>query len=277
MVFYEPVIFFLNFNFVFKKSNIRYFFHQKVTWGIMSNKSAVGTGFDHAPGYDVERTVFSWHYYCWLLAVEAHPMINGTYPNFTRSFCDGWQLRTYFDVVESDMERIGGGASFLTEFGQCDYPNFSDKNDTNQDECRFILESSDSHFQSWTYWDWDFYTHDYQVNYYKLNLFSRVYPTATNGLPKTLFYNSTTQFFSYTYEANVTSLKQAVLPTEIFIPLHLYPNNNFQVTVSPSLTWTFDTDSSKVFVYLNNAALNWIFNRGIKDFDNLVTVKIQQK
>jgi len=243
----------------------------------MSNKSAVGTGFDHAPGNDAERTVFSWHFYCWLLDVDTHPIINGTFPDFAHKFCDDWQLKTYFDVVESDMERIGGGASFLTEFGQCDFSSGNDTNNKNQDECRYILEASDNHFQSWTYWDWDFYTDDYQVNYYKLNLFSRVYPTATNGLPKTLFYNSTTQFFSYTYEANVTSLKQAVLPTEIFIPLHLYPNNNFQVTVSPSLTWTFDTDSSKVFVYLNNAALNWIFNRGTKDFDNLVTVKIQQK
>ena len=165
----------------------------------------------------------------------------------------------------------------MTEFGTCDFSAGNATNEKNQDECRYILEASDQHFQSWTYWDWDFYTDDYQINYYKLNLFSRVYPTATNGIPKTLFYNSTTQFFSYTYEANITSIRQAVLPTEIFIPLHLYPNNNFQVSVSPSLTWKFDTDSSKVFVYLNNAALKWIFDMGMKNFDNLVTVKIQQK
>ena len=231
---------------------------------------------DHAPGNDAARTVLSWHFYCWLLNVDTHPIINGTYPDFAHKFCDDWQLKTYFDVVESDMERIGGSASFLTEFGNCDFP--SDRNDTNknEDECRYILEASDSHYQSWTYWDWDFYTPDFQVNYYKLNLFSRVYPTHTNGLPKSYYYNSTMNYFSFTYEANITSIKQAVLPTEIFVPLHLY-HNSFQVSASPGLTWNFDASSSKVLVYLNGDVLNKIFNMNMKNFDNLMTVKIQPK
>ena len=242
----------------------------------MSNKSAVGTGFDHHPGHDSERTVLSWHFYCWLLDVDTHPIINGSYPDFAHKFCDDWQLETYYDVVEEDLNRIGGGASFMTEFGTCDFPAGSTE-PKNQDECRYILDAGDAHFQSWTYWDWDFYTSDYQVNYYKLNLFSRVYPMATNGLPQNLFYNSTTNYFAYTYLANLTSIRQASLATEIFVPLQLYPND-FQVTVSPSLKWNFDADSSKVYIYLNQNVLDQIFNKGLqKYFDNSVTVKIESK
>ena len=241
----------------------------------MSNKSAVGTGFDHPPGSDLERTVFSWHFYCWLLDIDTHPIVNGTYPDFAHKFCDEWQLKTYFDVVEGEMRKFGGGASFMTEFGTCDFPSGND-DPKNQDECRYILEGSDSHFQSWTYWDWDFYTADYQVDYYKLNLFSRVYPTATNGVPENIFYNLTTKYFVFTYEANISSIKQASLPTEIFVPLQLYPSG-FQVTVSSSLKWTFDADTSKVFVYLSQEVIDQIFNKGLKDFDNSVTIKIESK
>lgn len=71
----------------------------------MSTKDTVGTGFAHPPGYDIQRTVLSWHFYCWLLDVDTHPIINGSYPNFAHQFCDEWQLATYFSVVEKDLIR----------------------------------------------------------------------------------------------------------------------------------------------------------------------------
>jgi hypothetical protein len=146
----------------------------------------------------------------------------------------------------------------------------------NQDECRYVLDASDQHFQSWTYWDWDFYTPDYQVDYFKLNLFSRVYPSATNGIPQIMFYNATTRYFLYVYETNITSANKAELATEIFVPLHLYPNG-YDVYVSDNLKWDFDQDSSKIFVYLADEIVDYIKKTGEPYFNDECKVALQSK
>lgn len=225
-------------------------FYEPVTWSVMSNKQVLSTGFNRPPAYDPLGTVLSWHYYCWLFNVDPNPLINGTYPEFVREFCDVWQLNDYFKTITKDLKQLGS-TSFLTEFGGC---TFSFQGYTNTQECRYILNYTDSFFTSWTYWNSDFYYNDGNINFDVVNVFSRVYPTATNGIPVTMYYNSTTRYFNYTYTSSITSLKQANLVTEIFLPGFLYPNG-FKVTLSDDLTWKYDQDNSKVLVFLKASVI----------------------
>jgi hypothetical protein len=160
-------------------------------------------------------------------------------------------LNTYFDVVENDMKKLGGGASFLTEFGWCAFPQ---SNGTyNLEACEAMLNGCDQHFQSWTYWDsWTLVDHKYDP---LVNSFTRVYPMATNGIPLSMIYNSTTRYFFYIYELNITSLKHAIQTTDIFIPQYLYPQG-FSVSVSDNLDWRFDPITSKVLLYLKSQLIN---------------------
>ena len=56
---------------------------------------------------------------------------------------------------------------------------------------------------------------------------------------------------------NQTTVDQAALSTDIFVPQHLYPNN-FKVNLSSDLTWKFDSDSSKVIITLKSSVLEKI-------------------
>lgn len=89
----------------------------------MSNKTVYGTGFDHAPGNDPHRTSLAWHYYCWIINVDPDPIRNDTLPTYIKGICDEWQLPLYFDTVQNDLKKYGAAASFITEFGTC---NFND-------------------------------------------------------------------------------------------------------------------------------------------------------
>jgi hypothetical protein len=151
-------------------------------------------------------------------------------------------LNDFFNVVEKVRTTVGGGPTFMTEFGLCL------RNGTNTDLCDFVLSSSDTRFTSWTYWDSDFYDEDFYVNQHLVNTFSRVYPMATNGIPVKFEYNSTAKSFNYDYNLDLSRSDLASLPTEIFVPLTVYPGG-FQVQVSSNLNWKFDMSSSRVLVY----------------------------
>lgn len=116
-----------------------------------------------------------------------------------------------------------------------------------------------------------------KINYEVLDAFSRVYPTATNGIPLAMYYNSTTRFFNYTFEMNMTTVNQARLTTDIFVPQHLYPKS-FTVNVSSNLQWTFDQDSSKVLVSLKTELLNKLKEGKLhlKRASSISTVEIRQ-
>ncbi|RNA13991.1 glycoside hydrolase subgroup catalytic core [Brachionus plicatilis] len=198
-------------------------FYEPVTWGVLLNRNYFGTGFKRPPGYDYQTTVFSWHYYCWFLNFKENPLINGTYPELDKIICDNIQLKISFESVKLDMLELGGGPSFLTEFGECAFRK--DDNEFNLDECKAILDQSDKNFQSWCYWDSYFYDLDSLNEISELvSLFSRVYPKATNGIPIRYFFNSTSKEFSYEYRMNITNFDQAMAPTEIHIPPEIYPN-----------------------------------------------------
>jgi hypothetical protein len=78
-----------------------------------------------------------------------------------------------------------------------------------------------------------------------VNVFSRVYPKSTNGIPINLSFNTTTKDFVYTFDVEIGSNDN---PTEIFIPYHTYPFG-FEVIVSDHLKWSFHKEDSLLLVY----------------------------
>lgn len=153
------------------------------------------------------------------------------------------------------MLSIGNGASFLTEFGVCVFNNStpSRPNNYNTFECESVLNANDEYMTSWTYWDSNFYDVD---NGFKLldqviEIFSRVYPMETNGMPGSLYFNTTTKEFSYTFSMEVTRDYRTKLATKIFIPAHVYPDG-FKVNLSPGLISHFDADARSLMVEMSD-------------------------
>ena len=235
-----------------KYDNDTLVFYEPVTWGILSTGSEFGTGFNRAPASDSNRTVLSWHYYCWLLQFNANPLVNDSYPAYDRIICDDIQREVAFKAVNIDRERTGGG-SFLTEFGVC---AFNTSNGTLiTTECQYVLDISDQYFVSWSYWNSKtFYNADGSVNYPIINIFSRVYPHSTSGTPVNLYYNTTTLLFIYEYVHD--PIIQA--PTEIFIPDFLYPKG-FHVSVSNHLKYNFDK-KTRLLLVTDDGTLNHPIN-----------------
>jgi hypothetical protein len=195
-----------------------------------------GTGFFRAPRSDPTSTSFAWHFYCWLWNIP-----QSFDRKFERAFCKDWQLTDFFNVVEQVRRNVGGGPTFMTEFGLCL------RNWTNTDRCKFVLDAADAYFTSWAYWDADFYDPDFNVNRPLVDTFSRVYPMATNGVPVRLAYNSTTKHFCYDYKIDLSRLDLKSVPTEIFVPMMQYPGG-LDVNVSSNLRWTFSDETSRVLV-----------------------------
>ena len=243
-------------------------FYEPVTWGVLFNRFYFGTGFSRPPGNDPHSTVLSWHYYCWLLNFKDNPLVNGTYPELDKIACDKIQLEISYEAVKLDEVALGGGPSFLTEFGVCAFPidRTDDESKLNTDECESILNANDKYLQSWTYWDSIFYYKNSKNKISELvNIFSRVYPVATNGIPLKLFFNTTTKDFLYTFKLNKTAIYQAALvPTEIFVPAHVYPSG-FNVNVSSHLKWSYEKEENRVFILLADRELEkFYFNQNLK-------------
>lgn len=216
-------------------------FYEPVTWGALFNGNIWGSGFNRPPGNDTNGTVLAWHYYCWLLQFNANPLVNGSYPVFDRVFCDDLQRYFAFYAIQQDRQLLGS-ASFLTEFGVCD---FGFNGTQNTQECEYILDSTDKFFESWTYWDSDFFTENFQINQQLVNIFSRIYPVSTSGTPLNMFYNTTTKVFVYSFQINPSI--QA--PTEIFIPKHVYLNSEeFKVSASDNVKWEWNESQRLVVV-----------------------------
>jgi hypothetical protein len=149
------------------------------------------------------------------------------------------------------MLKLGGGPSFLTEFGVC---SFNSENELNTNECEIILDNCD-HFQtSWTYWDSNFYQDNFEINKQLVAVFSRVYPKYTNGIPISLSFSLKTGKFIYIFEMN---LNDTNLNTEIFVPNHVYPNG-FDVLTSDQLLWTFNSVTKIIYLKLKaNISINF--------------------
>lgn len=214
-------------------------FYEPLTWGNLFNSSTFGTGFSRAPMNDSSGTVLSWHYYCWVFALTWNPKWpNGTYPDDQKFFCHQVQQKLVFQAIVDTRDHLKS-PSFLTEFGGCAYYfNVNNKTVFNAEECEYILNSADRGFDSWTYWNSDFYDSNFHYDFNLINLFARIYPVATSGIPITFDYDLNSKIFEYSFNIDF-KIQQ---PTEIFIPQDLY--QNFNVSVSNNLDWTFNAKTS---------------------------------
>lgn len=72
-------------------------FYEPVTWGMIFNGSLTGSGFSHVPGGAsfAEKSVFSFHYYCWWY---------GDGKDFNRQTCDRMFGPKVFDQVAQDVQ-----------------------------------------------------------------------------------------------------------------------------------------------------------------------------
>ena len=136
-----------------KVDDVTNIFYEPVTWGVFLNGNWSGTGFADVPGgvNFRNRSVLSYHYYCWLLDPSTAQQHYGW---FDRIVCDKIVGADLIPAVLKDLNKTGGSA-FLTEFGLCSPDG---KNDSiNTLECEFVLSQADKYLQSWTYWDSDFF------------------------------------------------------------------------------------------------------------------------
>jgi len=212
--------------------------------------SVLGPGFTAPPGGPqyLNRTVLSWHYYCWAIG---YGNSDNEFDPVMRAVCDNFLGTTVFKTVQSRAAEIGGSATFLTEFGICE-PNATLVNSTGTIECNFVLDQADLHLQSWSYFDtshgfvfWDKDTGEPILD--TVRVFSRPYPQATAGTPLQLKYEHLTRMFEYTYKPDL-AIHQ---PTEIFLSAALTYDQGYHVEVSEEATWEESHDGRKILVTAN--------------------------
>lgn len=116
-------------------------FYEPVTWGMVLNNKVLGSGFTRVPGgiAYANTSVFSFHYYCWIMTPNAS--------TFIHTACDAGLAPQVFKSVYGDVERTGG-SSFLTEFGADTCMSVTH----NSTECAAVIEESTETFQSWIHW-----------------------------------------------------------------------------------------------------------------------------
>lgn len=202
-------------------------------------------GFTAPPGGPeyLDRTVLSWHYYCWALNGPS----SADYDPVLRGVCDDFLGPMVFQTVEDRAVELGGSATFLTEFGLCE-PNATLTNSTGDIECNFILDQADLHLESWSYWDtagggvfWD-----NQGNPVTdlVKVFTRPYPPATAGTPLALHYDHVTRLFEFTFAPDLA----ITAPTEVYVPPLVY-TEGYVVEVPDGVEWVpAVTDKNKIHV-----------------------------
>jgi len=208
-------------------------FYEPITWDVTP------VGFTQVPGGDTyqNRSVLSWHYYCWTF--------DGNNMNPIRwGLCKVEQVDMFY-LRSRDVDRLGG-AGFLTEFGLCDGNSTSD-----EFECTQVMDKADQYLQSWTYWDYsdgEFYYSDGSPKQYLVEEFTRTYARAVAG--EILSMNYDTRSKKFTLEFSSLSLPENP-PTEIFFAQSLHYAKGFNVEISPSNSATWSVDSPNILsVYL---------------------------
>lgn len=86
-------------------------FYEPVTWGMIFNGTLLGSGLTHVPGGKeyANKSVYSFHYYCWWYKSINDPMEQKT--------CDKWFIETVLTEANEVSHNLGGSA-MLTEWGQ---------------------------------------------------------------------------------------------------------------------------------------------------------------
>lgn len=198
-----------------------------------SKPSLFGPGFTAPPGGPeyLDRTVLSWHYYCWAI----NGGNNDDFDPVLRAGCDTFLGPMAFRTVQERAQELGGSATFLTEFGLCE-PNATLTNSTGYLECLTVLDLADEHLQSWSYWDtasggvfWDNQGNPLPD---KVKVFTRPYPPATAGIPLRIHFDAETRAFEFEFEPDFS----IDAPTVLYVPSLVY-DQGFEVTASEGITW----------------------------------------
>ena len=211
---------------------------EPVTWGMVvpaekgvNVTKILSPGFDHVPGGDQYRSksIFSWHYYCWMLNSDYSNSSQG-YPPMLRAECDDAMSPLVFSTVIDDMEKIGS-SSFLTEFGALT-PSASNPKAEGSMEIASILKHADETLQSWTYWDIaSIVNSSLHLIEDRYTPFIRPFAQATAGTPQKMKYDpeAASKKFEFEFLADVTITE----PTVIAVPEQVYPSG-VEVVLSPA-------------------------------------------
>lgn len=226
-------------------------FYEPPAWGLNTNnllfQSKEGTGFTRPPRNDTKRTALSWHYYCWFYLLNVQNGFHGLLGLLGPLVCNSATRNLIFKSVIDEEQKLKT-PSFLTEFGGC--AKYRKDGSLFADECKAVLDAADNFLYPWMYWDSQFYLPNDQVNQPLVEVFSRIYPVSTSGIPRSFNFDSTTRIFNftYTYDPLITQ------PTEIFIPDHIYPKGIFTVMVSNHLKYSFDK-ANRLLIVTSNKVL----------------------
>ena len=213
--------------------------------GSSQRPSVLGPGFSAPPGGEayLNRTVMSYHYYCWALGYSSDQEFDPA----LRFVCDDVLGPMVFNTAGARAEELGGSARMLTEFGECN-PDISHPDYQGTIQCEAVLAEADRHLQSWSYWDTAyggiFWDEEGEVNWNTVKVFTRPYPPATAGIPVSLNFDPETRQMEYLYLPNL----QIIAPTELYVPSLIYPEGA-NVHTSDHAAWNHDAhDTNKILV-----------------------------
>ena len=213
--------------------------------GSTQRPSVLGPGFSAPPGGEayLNRTVMSYHYYCWALGYSSDQEFDPA----LRFVCDDVLGPMVFNTAGARAEELGGSARMLTEFGECN-PDISHPDYQGTIQCEAVLAEADKHLQSWSYWDTAsggiFWNGEGEVNWNTVKVFTRPYPPATAGTPVSLSFDPDTRLMEYSYLPNL----QIIAPTEVYVPSLIYPEGA-DVHTSDHAAWNHDPhDTNKILI-----------------------------
>jgi endoglycosylceramidase len=239
-------------------------FYEPVTWGMIFNGTVLGSGLDHVPGGQdhLDKSVFSFHYYCWWYSDLTNDM--------QRQTCDRLFGPKIFDQVSRET-RHRGGAAMLTEWGQaCDFNN---QNPSDPDiECNQVMDLADKHLIGWT--DWYFGERLEGSNFAALTenaqrIFARTYAKIVAGRPTNMQFDVTTKEFRLCFSIEDESLVTSSI-SEIFVPFNLHYSQGIDIETTPNVE-VFQLNMEKNQVLLRNRAMS------ISDKKHEACVKIAPK
>jgi endoglycosylceramidase len=177
-------------------------FYEPVTWGMIFNGTVSGSGFDHVPGGSEysNKSVFSFHYYCWWYTSTGE---------YTKVTCDQHFGPKVFKQVHEDIRRLGG-STMMTEWGLgCD-PTYDII-----EECNPIMDLADEYLTSWIDWWWTGpLMNNWNVQSEAIAIYSRTYAQSIAGIPTVMKYYTKNYYFHLCYEIN----------SKIFEPTLIYIN-----------------------------------------------------
>jgi len=213
--------------------------------------NAIGPlGFPTVPGGDQyrDRSVYSWHNYCGTVDRSGNPL------NFL--ICEGEQeVQWLQDLHDIDVTKCG---AFLTEFGAV-----AGNNTKSLEDLEWVVDSADKVLQSWAYWQYksyndittasnereSFYWSDGTLQTDKVDVLSRVYATAIEGVPTLMSYKRKARTFELEFEAHRSTSEDAA--TEIYVGAWtLRQNSDVKVDIVPSNAATYKLSQDRLTLYV---------------------------